>query len=211
MKGKFSRYAPMQYLEKIPNSWQDDTLSSRWWHCCRGFTALGTTIGPRESSANDTDYVKEHTPLKYLGKKIAHYLHDFHHHWFASFGLPLLNESHKQLHGSDIRRLLRCVQHRHGHLGGGSGNDRAEIQVYSSLDPGHKDFFGCQFVNGNNVRMDFVFIIPPPPFYEGARTEFEASLDICWYGRVVLLFSILVKTDQKDRHSRSVLKECDAP
>ena len=27
--------------------------------------------------------------------------------------------------------------------------------------------------------------------------------------RVVLLFSILVKTDQKDRDGRSVLKECD--
>ena len=28
-------------------------------------------------------------------------------------------------------------------------------------------------------------------------------------GRVVLLFRILVKTDQKDRDGRSVLKECD--
>ena len=56
--------------------------------------------------------------------------------------------------------------------------------------------------------MDFVFFIPPPSFYEGTRTEFEESLDSCWYGRVVLLFSILVKTDQKDRHGRSELKEC---
>ena len=38
---------------------------------------------------------------------------------------------------------------------------------------GQKDFFGEQFVNcrpfpsHHNVRMDFVFFIPPPPFYEG--------------------------------------------
>ena len=46
----------------------------------RGFTALATTIGALESNANDADYVKEHPPLKYLRKKIAHYLHDFHRH-----------------------------------------------------------------------------------------------------------------------------------
>ena len=101
------------------------------------------------------------------------------------------------------------MQHWNGYRGGGSGNDRAEIQVFSRLDIGHRDFFGCQFVNckpfpshHDVVRMDFVFFIPSPPFYEGTSTEFEASLDSCWYGRVVLLFSILVKTDQKDRHGR---------
>ena len=57
--------------------------------------------------------------------------------------------------------------------------------------------------------MDFVFFIPPPPFYAGTRAESEASLDSCWYGRVVLLFSILMKTAQKDRDGRSVFKECD--
>ena len=55
--------------------------------------------------------------------------------------------------------------------------------------------------------MDFVFFITPSPFYEGTGAEFEASLDLdsCWYGRVVLLFSIPVKTDQKDRDGRSLL------
>ena len=43
--------------------------------------------------------------------------------------------------------------------------------------------------------MDFAYFILPPLFYQGTRTEFEAGLDSCWYGRVVLLFSILVKTD----------------
>ena len=96
-----------------------------------------------------------------------------------------------------------------------SGKDRCKIQVFSRLDIVHKDFLGDQFVNcrpfpsHHNVRMDFVFFIPPLPFYEGTRAEFEASLDSCWYGRVVFLFRILVKTDQKDRDGRSVLKECE--
>ena len=109
---------------------------------------------------------------------------------------------------------MRRVQNRTGPQGGGRGKDR-EIQVFSRLDISHKDFFGDQFVNcepflsHHRVRMDFVFLIPPPPFYEGNRAEFEASLDSCWYGRVVLLFSIVVKTARKDRDGRSVLKECD--
>ena len=97
------------------------------------------TIGTSESSASDKDYVKEHSPLKYLRKKMAHYLQDFHHHWFASFGFPPSNGSHKQLYVSDIRRLMRRVQHRTGHQGGGSGKDRAKIQVFSRLDIGHKE------------------------------------------------------------------------
>ena len=55
--------------------------------------------------------------------------------------------------------------------------------------------------------MGFVFFIPPP-FYEGTRAEFEASLDSCWYGRVVLLFSILAMTDEKNRDGGSVLIDC---
>jgi hypothetical protein len=57
--------------------------------------------------------------------------------------------------------------------------------------------------------MDFIFSIPPPPFYDGTRAEFDVTLESCWYGRVVLLFPILVKTDEKDRSCQSVLKECD--
>ena len=73
-----------------------------------------------------------------------------------------------------------------------------------------------QFVNcrpftshHEQLRMDFVFFIPPPPFFEGTRAEFDATLESCWYGRVVLLFRIRVKTDAKDRNGRSVLKDCD--
>ena len=51
--------------------------------------------------------------------------------------------------------------------------------------------------------------MPPPPFFEGTRAEFDVTLDSCWYGRVLLLFRIRVKTDEKDRNSRSVLMDCD--
>ena len=181
-----------------------------------GFTAFETDIGTSDSSVRDTEYVREHPPLKYLSKKIANYLHDFRRHWFDSFGLPPSNGEHNQLQGSDVRRLIGRLQKRMGHKDGGRGRERGEIQVFSRLDIGHKDFFGDQFVNcrplrshHKEVRMDFVFFIPPPPFYLGTRSEFDVTLESCWYGRVVLLFRMLVKTDEKDRNSRSVLKECD--
>ena len=114
----------------------------------RGFTALSKKIGTPDARAKDSDYVKEHKPLKYLRKKIAHYLHDFHRHWFASFGLSPSNGSHEQLYCSNIRRLWRRVQHRCDPQGEGSGKNR-EIHVFSRLDIVHKDFFGCQFVTAN--------------------------------------------------------------
>ena len=111
---------------------------------------------------------------------------------------------------------MRRVQQRFTYKGGGSGRDRPEIQVFSSLDIGHKDFLGEQFANcrpfrshHEHVRMDFVIFIPPPPFFEGSRAEFDTTLDNCRYWRVVLLFRIRVKTDEKDRNARSVLKDCD--
>ena len=181
-----------------------------------GFAALGKTIGTSKSTQTDADYVAEHKVLKYLRAKIAHHLHDYRRHWFPRFGLPPPNGEHDQLRGSQIRRLMRRVQRRLGHQNGGRGRERPEIQVFSRLDIGHKDFFGEQFVNcrpfrshHEQVRMDFVFFIPPPPFFEGKRSEFDATLDTCWYGRVMLLLRMRVKTDEKDRHGRSVLMDCD--
>ena len=40
--------------------------------------------------------------------------------------------------------------------------------------------------------------------------EFDVTLEVCWYGRVVLLFSIRVRTDMMDANGRSVLKDCDS-
>ncbi len=59
------------------------------------------------------------------------------------------------------------------------------------------------------MQMDFVFLVPPPPIFEGTRAEFDVTLDSCWYGRVMLLFRIRVKTDQKDGNGRSVLMDYD--
>jgi hypothetical protein len=184
---------------------------------CKGFTVIETTIGTSDSSARDAAYVVEHEHLQYLRKKIGNYLHDFHRPWFRSFGLPPSNGKHDQLFGSDIRRLMGRVQNiTRDDNRSGPGRKRPGINVFARLDIGHKDFFGKQFVNcrplrshHKDVRMDYVFFIPPPPFYEGTRAEFDVTLESCWYGRVVLLFRILVKTDQKDRNGRSVLKECD--
>ena len=181
-----------------------------------GFTALGKKIGTSKSTETDTHYVTEHRVLKYLRIKIAHYLHDYRRHWFPRFGLPPPNGEHDQLRGSQIRRLMRRVQQRFTRNSGGRGQDRPEIQVFSRLDIGHKDFLGAQFVNcrpfrshHEKVQMDFVFFIPPPPFFEGSRAEFDTTLENCWYGRVVLLFRLRVKTDEKDRDGRSVLMDCD--
>ena len=41
--------------------------------------------------------------------------------------------------------------------------------------------------------MDYVLFIPPPPFFEGTRAEFDTTLEDCWYGRVVLLSRVRVR------------------
>jgi hypothetical protein len=67
----------------------------------------------------------------------------------------------------------------------------------------------CACINHEQVRMDYVLFIPPPPFFEGTRAEFDTTLEDCWYGRVVLLFRIRVKLDKKDGDGRSVRMDCD--
>jgi len=68
----------------------------------------------------------------------------------------------------------------------------------------------CACINHGQVRMDYVFFIPPPPFFEGTRVEFaDPTIEDCWYGRVVLLCRIRVKLDKKDGDGRSVRMDCD--
>jgi len=113
-----------------------------------GFTALGKKIGTRKSSDKDCAYVTEHPVLKYLRPKLANFLNDFRRpDWFTRFGLPVSNGRHNQLFESQVRRLMRRVEQRAGPKGGGRGSERPEIQVFSRLDIGHKDFHGAQFVN----------------------------------------------------------------
>ncbi len=70
-----------------------------------------------------------------------------------------------------------------GHQDGVRGRDMPEIQVFRRLDIGHKDFFGEQFVNcrpfrshHEQVRMNYAFFVPPPPFFEGTRAELNVTL-----------------------------------
>ena len=116
-----------------------------------------------------------------------------------------------------IQRLMRRVhwQQKISYCGG-RGRYRLEVQIFSSLDIGYKHCLGNKFVNcrpfgshHEHVRLDFVFFVPPPPFFEGTHAEFDVTLDNCWFWRVVHLFRICVKTDKKDRNGRSVLMDCD--
>ena len=109
-----------------------------------GFTALSKTIGTNKATPKDSEYVEEHSVLKYLRGKLACHLHDYRSHWFSHLRLPPPNGRHNQLSGHQVRRLMRRVLQRSGFRGGGRGRERPEIQVFSSLDIGHKDFLGEQ-------------------------------------------------------------------
>ncbi len=65
--------------------------------------------------------------------------------------------------------------------------------------------FMCACINHGQVRMDYIFFVPPFPFFEGTRAEFaDPTLPVndCWYGLVVLLCRIRVKLDKKDGNGR---------
>jgi hypothetical protein len=184
-----------------------------------GFTALGKTFGTSKSIETDANYVTEHRNLKCLRIKLPITCTTIAATGLLAFGFLGVsppNGEHDQLRESQIRRLIRRVQRRAGSQGGGRGRDRSENQVLSRLDTGHKDFFGEKFVNcrpfrshHKDVRMELVLLIHQPPFLEGTRAEFEVTLDSCWYGCVLLLLRIRVKTDEKDRKDRSVPMDCD--
>jgi hypothetical protein len=52
--------------------------------------------------------------------------------------------------------------------------------------------------------QDFVSFIPPPPHYRGSLSAFSPARAInqCWYGRVNLIFKMLIRTDAGS------IKEC---
>ena len=170
----------------------------------RGFTALENPLWFQHGLPH---YVADHPVLRFLWHKIAHFLHDFHGKWFSKLGLPPPNGKHDQLFPFQIKGLQRRLV--------SSPNDRyaqkrPEINVYSRLEIGHKHYAGCQLVYckpfkkfHNPLRMDYVFFIPPPPFYTGRRGDFEVDLDSCSSDRVVLLFRMKVKADSGE------IWECD--
>jgi hypothetical protein len=168
----------------------------------RGYTALENPIWFKQGPPH---YVADHSVLHFLGHKISHFLHDFHPKWFLSLGLPPSNGKHNQLTPFHVKKLLRRLQRSQDHR-----QDRPEINVYSRLEIGHKGYAGRQYVYckpfkkfHSDLRMDKVLFIPPPPFYTGKRRDFEADLHSCWYGTVVLLFRMKVKSDSGE------VWECD--
>jgi hypothetical protein len=113
-----------------------------------GFTALGKSIGTPDLTDKGSAYVTEHPVLKYFRAKLANFLNDFRSaNWFDRLGLPVSNGRHNQLSSSQVRRLMLRVEQRAGPQGGGRCCERPEVQVFSRLDIGHKDFIGEQFVN----------------------------------------------------------------
>ncbi len=57
---------------------------------------------------------------------------------------------------------------------------------------------GDMMLRGGANTLDYVFFIPPRPFYTGRRRDFDLSLDDAWYGRVSLLFKAQFRTDIGD-------------
>ncbi len=101
-----------------------------------------------DSTEKDAAYITEHPVLKYFRVKLANFLDDFcRANWFDWFELPVSNGRHNQLSESQVGRLMKRVEQRTDFQGGGRGRERPEIQIFSRLDIGHKDFLGEQFVN----------------------------------------------------------------
>jgi hypothetical protein len=165
-----------------------------------GYIAL---LHPNALTSRQPEYLAEHKLLSFLGKKICHFIHDFHPHWIARLGLPDSNGKHNQLGLHVQQRILRRIQPLQ------SQSRRGAITLFSRLDIGHDDFVGTQFVyckpfksRHKETRMDCVFFIPPRPFFDvGGRRrhrDFDLALDNVWYGRLALLFKMTVRTDSNE-------------
>jgi hypothetical protein len=189
------------------NMWLRAATPGKMEHeLCGGGGAISKADLLFRDSARDMPAIfKAYPALEYLGPKIAHFLHDYHKDWFQSAGLPPPNGAHDQLAPQAIRYLLARLQpmqtatmtrsQRRRQLG---LTRHGDVLVCSHVKIGHRDFLGKQFVRSPvNVVTgsddNFVFFIPPPAFHDipaPRRRDFDASLDNCWYGRVLLLFKV---------------------
>jgi hypothetical protein len=112
-----------------------------------GFTFLGNGTETSDSTDKDSAYVTEHPVLKYRAE-LASFLDDFRRDdWFFRLGLPVSNRRYNQLSNSHVLRPMRRVEQRAGPRGGKECSKRREVQVFGSLDIGHKDLHCKQFVN----------------------------------------------------------------
>ena len=172
--------------------------------CGKGITAFSKSelLLPAGTARDVPSYFKTRPILRFLGKKIAHFLHDYHSSSFPYLGFEESNGEHNQLTPQQLQNLVGRTQTYVS--GGGPRRCPGELKIHSLLRIGHTDFGGEQFVRSSLPhskldacsRSDFVFFIPPPPFNTKSRCDFSAGLESCWYRRVVLLFSMKVDCDE---------------
>ena len=133
-------------------------------------TGYITLVHPNRLASRQPEFLAQHRVLAFLGKKICHFIHDFHPDWIARLCLPPSNGEHNQLIPTIQTRILRRIQPLQ------SRSRKGAITLFSRLDIGHADYLGEQFVyckpfrsiHGRETRMDNVFFIPPRPFNDAA-------------------------------------------
>ncbi len=166
-------------------------------------------LHPNDLASRQPEYLAQHRLLAFLGKRICHFIHNFHPKLITHLGLPDSNGQHDKLVHYMQQMILRRIQPLQ------SRSNREAITLFSRLDIGHADFVGQQFVYSKlfkgvhkETRMDHVFVILPWPFYDvGGRRhqgEFDLALDSGWYCRVALLFKMTVRTDSNQLRAWSV-------
>ena len=165
---------------------------SHWRGTVTGYASLRIQdfVDP---GTNHHRYLLLHPVLKFLAYKISHFLCDFHRKWFPGMNLPKSDGRHKQLRAEHFQALLDTTK-------AIPGTKECEISVFSAVKLGHDNFSGHQIVhckpfNTKQSRMDYVYFIPPPQFYNGNRSNFQPTLESCWYGQVVFIFRMHIATE----------------
>ena len=132
--------------------------------------------------------------LKHLPVKISEFLHKVHSDKFSSFGLPRIQDP---LRMDQIERLFQQIEI--------VDKDDAVIILHGGVLIGHKEHEGFQRVYAWSFpnkkfrdynHQDAVFLRP-----EGEdRATFHPDPDNVWYGRCVLVFSFIVRSDANVRY-----------
>ena len=169
----------------------------------RGNIAL---VHPSKISRHQPGMLAKHSILAFLSKKISCFVHDCHPDWIARLNLPDSNGEHNQLKKHHIDRILRRLVYPNKESARLEHNRNIVLEVFIRLEISHGNYFGKQIVYSKplmpsgklGTRMDYVFFIPPRPFYTGRCRDFDLSLDNAWYGRVSLLFKAQFRTDRRD-------------
>ena len=208
-------WARAQFPAKLSYSWVVGTTSYRRSKR-NGLTLQDLGWKPNSGGSKPACRVA-HPPLDFLSHKIVHFLVDFYPSWFPALNLPPSNGNHVQLGEHHFHAVLERLETIHevqsevrfypavklGHAGYAGGQTvHSAPFIRGHTKPRTVKFSSCglnwvlwyvMFCTYNHLPwQDYVFFIPPPQFYHGRRSRFSPSMDECWYGRVVLLFTIHV-------------------